>query len=165
MKSMKLIWALLFFILCLVSQAQTEVHVYLLEDCPMAQFYGPTFRELQNDSPETRWIFIFPNSNDSLAAQHYLQKHRLSSVGTILESASVPIWEMDQPFAVSPSVVVWNHQNMVYRGAIDDAFAAPGKRRMIYQKHFLKEAIANPKNVEKKSIQPVGCLLSLPQTH
>lgn len=162
---MKFLWAFPFLFFCLVSQAQTEVHVYLLEDCPMAQFYGPTFRELQNDAPETRWIFIFPNSNDSLAAQNYLQKHRLRSSATLLETASASIWKKDQPFAVSPSVVVWNQQNVVYRGAIDDAFAAPGKRRMIYQNHYLKEAISNPKNVEKKSVLPVGCLLSLPQTH
>ena len=162
---MKHLFSSFFFLFSLVSLAQTEVHVYLLEDCPMAQFYGPTFRELQKDSPETRWIFIFPNSNDSLAAQNYLQKHRLRSAATILETASASIWKNDQPFAVSPSVVVWCQQNMVYRGAIDDAFAAPGKRRMIYQNHYLKEAISNPKNVEKKSIQPVGCILSLPQTH
>ena len=162
---MKHLFISFFFLFSLVTLAQTEVHVYLLEDCPMAQFYGPTFRELQRESPETRWIFIFPNSSDSLAAQNYLQKHRLRAAATLLETASASIWKKDQPFAVSPSVVVWNQQNLVYRGAIDDAFAAPGKRRMIYQNHYLIEAIANPKNVEKKSVQPVGCLLSLPQTH
>jgi len=162
---MKHLFSSFFFLFSLVSLAQTEVHVYLLEDCPMAQFYGPTLRELQKDSPETRWIFIFPNSSDSLAAQNYLQKHRLRSAATILETASASIWKNDQPFAVSPSVVVWDENQVIYRGAISDAFVAPGKRRTIVQNHYLQWVLEKSSSFQKKSIQPVGCLLSLPKNH
>ena len=42
---MKLLWAFCLSFFVLLAKAQTEVHVYLLEECPMAQFYGPTFRK------------------------------------------------------------------------------------------------------------------------
>jgi hypothetical protein len=161
---MKLLWAFCLSFFVLLAKAQTEVHVYLLEECPMAQFYGPTFRQLQNDFPNVRWTFVFPNTNDSLAAQNYLQKHHLSSAAILLETASAPVWKTDQPFAVSPSVVVWDQNKITYRGAINDAFVKPGKRRTIFQNHYLQNVLENSSNFNNKSIQPVGCLLSLPKS-
>lgn len=161
---MKFLFFFCFFLLSFFAKAQTDVHVYLLEECPMAQFYGPTFRKLQNDFPAVKWHFLFPNSNDSLAAQNYLQKHQLSSAAILLETASAAVWKTDQPFAVSPSVVVWDQNKITYRGAINDAFVKPGKRRTIFQNHYLQNVLENSSNFNNKSIQPVGCLLSLPKT-
>jgi hypothetical protein len=161
---MKLLWAFCLSFFVLLAKAQTEVHVYLLEACPMAQFYGPTFRKLQHDFPSVRWTFVFPNSNDSLAAAQYLSKYQLSHAAILLEPAALEIWNADQPFAVSPSVVVWRNQEIVYRGAIDDAFVSPGKRRIIFQNHYLQTVLEKSSTKPINEVKPVGCLLSLPKT-
>jgi hypothetical protein len=152
--------------LFLKSISQKEVHVYLLEDCPIANYYGPTIRNLQRQYPDVTWRFIFPNSySDSLTAV-FVRKHELKNK-TVERNQYSELINADQPIPVSPSVVISNNKSIVYKGAIDDAYAAIGKRRMVIQHHYVASVL---KQINQKlpfiyfETEPVGCLLSLPKS-
>lgn len=146
--------------------SQTDVHIYLLEDCPIANYYGPTIRELQHTFPNVSWTFIFPNSYSDSLAFSYVQKHQLKSKAIIRNEHS-EIISLDHPFAVSPSVVIIEKKRIVYKGAINDAYASVGKRKMVIQHQYVADILSlldKNQPVEYFETIPVGCRLSLPKT-
>lgn len=66
---------------------------------------------------------------------------------------------------ILPEVIVYNEtsKSILYRGAINDLFYTPGKRRHFVQNHYLKDAlqaISQNKLPTISKSQPIGCFIN-----
>lgn len=66
---------------------------------------------------------------------------------------------------VLPEVVVYNEitKEIIYRGAINDLFLSPGKRRQFVKNNYLRDAldaVLNDLAPKVKETQPVGCFIN-----
>lgn len=66
---------------------------------------------------------------------------------------------------ILPEVIVYNETQkyIIYRGAVNDLFITPGKRRQIVSKSYLRDALIaslNGKQPPVKQSQPIGCFIN-----
>ncbi len=66
---------------------------------------------------------------------------------------------------ILPEVIVYNEsqKKIIYRGAINDLFYTPGKRRQMVNKSYLRDALIASLNGKQPAIrqsQPIGCFIN-----
>jgi thiol-disulfide isomerase/thioredoxin len=164
----KVLFLFLFTISSGLSKAGGDsllVYIFLAEGCPICQSVTPALNSIQKEyegkglkmiglfpsaisSDSSRKAFaekfnvVFPLMNDR--AGHYVQKFGAS---------------------ITPEVILLDAsgQNVVYRGLVDDSFAAVGKRRKVSKNQYLKNAIQTYLTTFESSefTHPVGCKITL----
>jgi Redoxin len=150
-------------------QAATDsltVYVFLSEDCPVCQNQTLPLRELhtkfKNQGVGFVAVFSNPSSVDStiffFRAKYGLQFQAVfDSTQHITKRLNAQI---------TPEVVVVNHAEndaVVYRGAVDNAYPALGKRRKVVSQHFLNDALTALLTGSKnyvKTTEHVGCYIT-----
>jgi thiol-disulfide isomerase/thioredoxin len=120
------------------------VYVFMSEDCPVCQNQTLPLRELYAQYKNKGVGFVAVFSNPSSADSTIL------SFRAVYDLQFPAVFDANQQIAkrlnaqITPEIVVVNHtlnDNVVYRGAVDNAYPALGKRRTIVTEHFLNDAL------------------------
>ncbi len=142
------------------------VYVFLSEDCPVCQNQTLPLKQLYNQykNESVKFVAVFSNPSSSDAT--------ILSFRATYDLAFAAVFDSTQQIAkrynaqITPEVVVVNHSEnntVVYRGAVDNAYPALGKRRTIVTEHFLDNALkALLKNSKDylPSTRAIGCYIT-----
>jgi peroxiredoxin len=143
----KLYLSIIFFLFFTNLHAKTDsltVYVFMSEDCPVCQNQTLPLRELYAQFKNKGIGFVAVFSNPSSADSTILLFRARYDLRFPV------IFDTNQQIAkrlnaqITPEVVVVNHTEnnvIVYRGAVDNAYPALGKRRTIVTEHFLNDAL------------------------
>ena len=163
----------LFALLCLLpAAAKTQrlyVYIALSETCPICKSITSELRSLDKlyDDKDVSFIGIFPNSASSNAQTRSAFGKKYKIDFPLLSDSS---YRFAQRFKIHtlPEVIVLDStlSKIIYRGLIDDSFAAVGKRRSSVSKRYLREALEaylTDNSYIAPYTKPVGCILTYPK--
>jgi hypothetical protein len=140
-----------------------RVFVFLSSECPVSQAKIPELNRLHarwGTNPAVKlwgvWSDAALSSNE--AAGHF--KEWRAQFAILHDSGREVAAEL-RPTHVPEAFVLNSRGEVLYRGAIDDGYAAIGKRRAEVSRRFLAEAVEAAARGELPSVrrtQAVGCL-------
>lgn len=165
-------------LLCPLSQGAPEgstardagrVVVLLEPGCPIARYHLATLRELHETFAAKGFAFqgYVPNA---LATKASVSSYRKKfEIPFPIEADPQQIKASELRATIVPEVFVYNkEETLVYRGRIDDTFAAVGKRRPKARSHELKDtliALLTDKPIPTAQTKPVGCPITFSTPH
>ncbi len=157
---------LLFFTKLYAKTDSLTVYVFLSEECPVCQNQTLPLRELyaqfKNQGVSFVAVFSNPSSADSTILS-FRARYDLP-FRAVFDSTQQMAKRLNAQ--ITPEVVIVNHaQNdaIVYRGAVDNAYPALGKRRTIVTEHFLHDALVALLKGSKNYLtntKAVGCYIT-----
>lgn len=106
------------------------VLIFVRADCPIANRYAPTIRELseRHAARGARFVLVY---TDADATAEVIARHEREydlPLATLRDPEHA--WALRAGVTVTPEVAVYDAMHrLVYRGRIDDRFAAPGISR------------------------------------
>ena len=148
----------------LLSRDSITVYFFLLDECRICQELAPEMNMIYADyGSQIGFLGLFPNfSSKTKGIQAFKNKYDV-----MFKTKTDYFKTMTNKFGatVLPEVVVYNENNqkVLYRGAINDLFYAPGKRRHFITKNYLRDAlktIAEGKLPAVSESQPIGCFIN-----
>lgn len=141
------------------------VYVFLSEGCPICQNVTPELNRIAGEysGRNVRMIGIFASAiSDDESRKAFADKYRIKfnlqgdSGGTITRKLNA---------STTPEVIVVDASGeaVIYRGLIDDSYAAVGKRRKVSKIKYLKDALDKYLSTFESSTftTPVGCKITL----
>jgi len=143
-----------------------SVYIFMLEDCPLTQFYTLAFRNLYEEYKDYNIAFIglFPNRfSKPEKIDSFQQKYKISFP---LKTDYFKSKTKEFGATVTPEVVIYNHtfQEILYKGRVDNAYYKVGKKRGQTTTSDLKDAlesIARGEPIAIKETEAVGCYINL----
>lgn len=165
--TMRLLFFFASILVSINSEAQKDsvtVYLFLSETCPVCQSVSIEIKNIikELDDKKIGFVGIFPSklSSDE-TRKSFRKKYDLNF--TFLSDTSLTLTNLFSA-SVTPEVIVKNEKinEIIYRGLIDNSFAAIGKRRRIVTERYLYQALVNFLNNSTaliSSTQPVGCLI------
>lgn len=144
---------------------RVRAFVFLSTECPVANGYLKTLNELGTTFPnrlEVYGVVSDPSVTRAQAAKHFAE---YEATFPVLFDASGLLAAALKPSHVPQAFVLDRDGRLVYRGAIDNAWEAVGRRRPRAEKHYLADAIAaavDGKTAAVAETTPVGCLFETP---
>jgi peroxiredoxin len=161
---------LFFFTLILISlssAAQKDsatVYLFLSETCPICQSVSIELKNIIKEMGDKKigFVGIFPSKLSTDETRNtFRKKYHLNF--TFLSDTSLTLTHFFSA-SITPEVIVKNENKneIIYRGLIDNSFAAIGKRRRVVTERYLYQALINflgNSDVLISSTQPVGCLI------
>jgi len=150
-----------------VRPGALTVVVFLSLSCPIANAALPRLDALVTAEEPGRSVRLYGVVSDrsvtrAAAAAHYRER---PTTFPILFDASGAIREALAPTHVPEAFVFDDTGQLAYRGAIDDGFAAVGRRRPNVTRQHLADAVAAVQRGAAPSepfVPPVGCRLEVP---
>jgi hypothetical protein len=139
-----------------------RAYVFLSTTCPIANSYTPELNRLADEFKGRVEIFGVLSEPDvsRRAAQKHFAEFELR-IPVLFDSSNLLLKEL-KPSHV-PQVFLLNTQGqIVYKGAIDNAYESIGRRRATVEHHYLKSAITSVlagEPVAKPETSPVGCIV------
>ncbi len=151
----------LFFFLSLSAQSPPTVRVavFIAPTCPICQQYTPTLSQLQADFPSVDWQAYVPGPVSRRAIRQFRQHYDFALPVSRDKSGQQVAANGVQ---ITPEVVVWKGEEMVYRGRIDNGWVELGKRRGVVTEHDLRvvlEELGNGKTPAFRETEAVGCMI------
>ncbi len=140
--------------------------VFLSTDCPIANSYTPTLNALAEQLAKESRCELFGVLADATVSREAAKRHFVDEFKLkfpVLFDASGQLAAALQPTHVPEAFVVSADGQVVYRGAIDNAWEALGRRRPSAEKTFLADAIESAtknKSPDVRMTPPVGCHFS-----
>jgi peroxiredoxin len=141
-----------------------SVYLFLLDDCIICQSYSPKLNTLyQNYGQDYKFIGLFPNfSSKPQKIKEFKEKYNIQF------ELKTDYWKtMVKKFGieVTPEVIVYDERKdrILYKGRIDNEFAALGKRRKIVTTDELNEVLATLLSGDKRTFaftEAVGCFIN-----
>ncbi len=136
--------------------------VFLATDCPISNKYTAELNriatEFQPRGVELFGVIAEPSVTRTAAAAHC---ERYAVTFPVLFDASFELARQFRPTHTPEAFVLDARGKIVYRGRIDDSFAALGKPQARVTTHDLRDALSDAidgRSVEPSTTQPVGCL-------
>ena len=163
---------LLFLSLTVAVRAETgpkpdsiNVYIFLLDACVICKHYSLTLAELHQEysSEHLQFIGLFPNfSSKPASIEAFKEKYRIPFE---LKTDYYRIMTNRFGVTMTPEIVVYNHsqEKVLYKGRIDNTYAALGKRRRHTTSSELEDAlkaIRDGKEILIPQTQSVGCLIN-----
>ncbi len=149
---------------------RVRVFVFLSTECPISNAYITTLNELFSSTAKSdKKPELFGVVSDSTAKRTAAAKHfdEYQAKFPILFDSSGMLARVLMPTHIPEAFVLDGNGALVYRGAIDNAWEAIGRRRQNVEKRFLADAITSAiqgKPIEVTQSKPVGCLFeTLPE--
>lgn len=148
-----------------LSQNDKQVHrvfVFLSTTCPISNTSLQELNRIQLAIPrgvELYGVLSDPNTTRQNASKHFRE---YQTTFPVLFDGSQLLREALQPTHVPEAFVLSPAGEIVYRGAIDNAYAALGRRRAKVDQHYLEEAIKSVSSGRKvlvSQVQPIGCVM------
>jgi hypothetical protein len=144
------------------DKAVTRAFVFLSTTCPISNSYVQELNRLREtylDRVELYGVVSQSSVTRQSAIEHFQE---FKAAFPILFDASQMLSHMLEPTHVPEAFVLGRSGELVYRGAIDNAFESIGRRRPNVENHYLADAI-NAAVCGRKPLvsqtKPVGCVL------
>ena len=138
-----------------------SVLIFYWQDCPISNSYAPELNRLC--AGHTNFAFYIVQVDSGLtrdAAKEHARKFDLHP--PVLLDPRHRLVKFLKATVTPEAVVVGRKGELLYRGRIDDGYAALGKKRAAVTEHDLQEAldaIAAGKPVKKSETKAIGCLI------
>lgn len=145
---------------------RVRAFVFLSTECPVSNGYTKTLNEL-HAKLSRKGVDLFGVVADSSITRTQATRHfaEFKTTFPILFDASGLLLQALKPSHVPEAFVLDRDGRLVYRGAIDNAWEAIGRRRPKAEKEFLADAVTavlGGKGVPVAETKPVGCLIEAP---
>jgi hypothetical protein len=139
-----------------------RAYVFLSTTCPIANSYTPELNRLADEFKgrvEIFGVLSEPDVSRQAAQKHFAEFE--SRIPVLFDSSNLMLKEL-KPSHV-PQVFLLNPEGqIVYKGAIDNAYESIGRRRASVENHYLKSAIKSVlagEPVAESETLPVGCIV------
>jgi hypothetical protein len=148
-----------------LSQNDKQVHrafVFLSTTCPISNTSLQELNRIHNAVPkgvELYGVLSDLNTTRRKASTHFSE---YQTSFPVLFDGSQLLREALQPTHVPEAVVLSPAGEIIYRGAIDNAYAALGRRRSKVDQHYLEDAISSVSTGRKvlvSQVPPIGCVM------
>ena len=143
--------------------AKAVVLIFTATDCPVANYFQPTIRRIAKryEGKGVRFFQVYPDRDtDAESAKKHAKEYEITTA-QVLDPEQKLAGEAGAK--KTPEAVVYNAAGeVVYRGRIDDTYAALGKKRARPTTADLKatlDAILGGKNPALKEVEAVGCFI------
>jgi hypothetical protein len=140
----------------------SRVFVFLSTTCPISNSYITELNRLQQSLPpgvELYGVLSEPSATRRKASKHFTE---FKAAFPVLFDASQLMSSLLGPTHVPEAFVLSSGGEIVYRGAIDNAYESIGRRRVNVEKHYLADALSavavNRRPVISHT-KPIGCAL------
>lgn len=150
------------FVLSDNDKQLNRAFVFLSTTCPIANSYIVELNRLHEALPKNVELFGIvsePNTTRHSAKMHFAE---YKAEFPILFDASGLLIGVLKPSHVPEAFVINATGEVAYRGAIDNAYEAVGRRRVNVENHYLEDALkavaANKRPIVVQT-KPVGCAL------
>ncbi|MBL0025574.1 MAG: hypothetical protein WBP08_09080 [Saprospiraceae bacterium] len=148
----------------LYSRDSITVYLFLLDECRICQEQAPEINNIYEKYGQTvGFLGLFPNfSSKKKGIESFKSKYGIKfSTKTDYFKTQVKKFEA----TVLPEVIVYNEdkEEIIYRGAINDLFYQPSKRRQVIRQNYLSDALQAAIIGEEpaiKATQPIGCFIN-----
>lgn len=143
------------------------VVVFISTDCPVANSYQPKLRKLGKDFSDSKLQFLMIHGNPQTSvgqARKHQQEYQIDW-RIVLDSDQRVAMELKAK-NIPEAYLLDSKGNILYRGRIDDQYAALGKKRVSPTEHNLSDAITaflNGQPIPQKETQAVGCVIRYSQ--
>ncbi|MFT4514991.1 MAG: hypothetical protein ACI89X_001239 [Planctomycetota bacterium] len=152
-----------------LAVAGDDVHViiFISHECPIANGYAPTLRELHASwaSDARTKLFLVHVDPDFTAASAMAHAKDYELPGTLLMDPEQTL-ASECGATITPEAIVVTASGIAYRGRIDDQWRKLGSRAPQASQHDLADAVANVlkgQAVAQPFAKAVGCLLPEPR--
>lgn len=149
------------------DKGSTRVFVFLSTTCPISNSYIQELNRLHKTLPEDTTLYGVVSQTE-VTRQHATEHFRdFEAAFPVLFDASQMLLRELQPTHVPEAFVISAAGEIVYRGAIDNAYESIGRRRPSAEKHYLQDAIEAAVAGRKPLVaqtQPIGCVLPSKRT-
>ena len=137
------------------------VFVFLSPECPISQQYTLTLNALAKNN-HARFYGVIPgNFYDAATINEFKKKYNI--IFPLLMDTNMKLTK-SLGASITPQAVVVQHNDIMYSGAIDNAYVSLGKKQSSTTAYYLKDAllaIQNKELVRIKKTNAVGCLIEL----
>ena len=129
------------------------------QDCPISNSYAPEINRIctSHTNFEFYIVQVDPRLTSAEARQHARQYDLHPPV---LLDPQHQLVKLAKATVTPEAVVFGKHGRVLYRGRIDDLYAALGKKRWAATQHDLNDAlnaIASGRKIKVKETPPIGC--------
>jgi hypothetical protein len=135
--------------------------VFLGPECPISQRYVPELNRIaaeQNTNAISFYGIISAPSMTRTQALSFVKEYDIRFPVLFDNAGRLARWL--RPTHVPEAFVIKPDGDIVYRGRIDDGYAAPGKPRTVIQSRELRDALSairTGKSPPRAFVRPVGC--------
>lgn len=164
---MKILFLLMhtLFLSSISDDKEISVYVFVAEECPICNYMGKTLSAIAADYKDNvQFYLVFPLKKSNYKTVHlFKEKYHLGDYQSILDKDQTLTRKLGA--TVTPEVVITSDENsnILYRGRISDAYAAPGKIRHRSRSKDLRVALEKVLE-DQKIAQPwpdaVGCFIT-----
>jgi thiol-disulfide isomerase/thioredoxin len=150
------------------DKTKALVAVFISTDCPVANYFQPTLREMAEKyaARGVRFVLLHPDPEITAAAAKKHAKEYSITIPVALDPEQKMAKRLEAEF--TPEVFVIDPQGAVrYRGRINDMYVGYGKKRRAPSHNDLDDAITallTGKKIANPKTQPVGCHIFYPDT-
>ncbi len=140
------------------------VLVFISTDCPIANYYHPTLRKLDErwDDAEVQMLYLHCDSDVTVAQARKHAKEFGITVPVILDKGQAVARKVHAE--KTPEAVVITREGVIaYRGRIDNTYARYGKKRPRPTQNDLADAVQSVlagEPVKHRETESVGCYIS-----
>jgi hypothetical protein len=143
-------------------EAKTRVFIFLTTECPIANGNIPTLNALHQEFTANSKIDFFAVLSDPFTTRRDATANYRDFKATfpVLFDSSNQLRDRLKPTHVPEAFVLDPAGLLLYRGAIDNAWESPGKRRQVVTARYLADTLAalrEGKPVPQPRAKPVGC--------
>jgi hypothetical protein len=144
-----------------LAEKDASVLVFFWQDCPVSNGYAPELNRIAASHTNCAFyiVQVDPELTPAAAREHATQYHLCMPV---LLDPKHQLVKLARATVTPEAVVFGKHGDVLYRGRIDDNYAAFGKKRASVQQHDLVDAldaIAMGQPVKLKETKAIGCLI------
>jgi hypothetical protein len=142
-----------------------DAYIFIAEECPISIYMASDLRKLYTDYGEQcHFHLVFPVHKSSRAtAEAFANQHELTGMEIIMDKEQNIVEKYEA--AVTPEIVIvdTNSAEVKYRGRINDAFFAPGKKKHSRIQRDADQAfrqLTHEKSVPKPWPDAIGCIIT-----
>lgn len=144
-----------------VQDARANVLFFITTDCPIANGYVPEINSIARDfsGAPVRFFAVHVDSELTTEGAHKHQDTFDLRIPVILDSKHQLVRAVGATRTPEVAVLLPDGKTL-YRGRIDDRYAAIGKKRTVVEHHDLRDvltAIVSGKKIEMTRTEAIGC--------
>jgi hypothetical protein len=143
--------------------ARASVFIFLMKDCPISNRYAPEIMRIAQEYQAKRIRFYLVYVDDVRGLEKHLVEYGLADLTTIFDDQRRLVKATGVQTAPE-SAVIGTKGEILYRGRIDNLYAAMGKPRRQVTEHDLRDAldaIYDGRPISTPRTTAIGCFISL----
>ena len=143
--------------------ARASVFIFLMKDCPISNRYAPEIMRIAREYQTKRIRFYLVYVDDVRGLEKHLQEYGLADLPAIFDDQRLLVKATGVQTAPE-SAVIGDKGEILYRGRIDNLFAAMGKPRRQVTEYDLRDAldaIIDGRPIRTPRTTAIGCFISM----